>query len=138
MQKDNKSLAYIFFRYTALALLAIGNLKLFYIVFTPLTIYPVYFVLKIMYNCILIGTDTIFIKGYYAQIIPACVAGAAYYFLLILNLTTPMPIRKRIYSILFFFAGFLAVNILRIIVFSNLMFKGYQYFDLTHKLTWYF
>lgn len=128
----------ISFRYILLVLIALGNLKLFYFIFKPLTVYPVYFTLKILYGGVLIGADTIFFKGYYAQIIPACVAGAAYYFLLMLNLTTPMHLKKRIYSLLFILGGFLILNIVRILIFSKLMFVGYQYFDITHKLSWYF
>jgi hypothetical protein len=63
---------------------------------------------------LLIG-NVIFIKGYYAEIINACIAGAAYYFLLILNLSTPMEISKRIKSLVFMFLTFLIINILRII-----------------------
>jgi len=80
----------------------------------------------------------IFIKGFYATIIPACVAGAAYYFLLILNLTTPMGLKKRIGSILFLFSTFLFLNILRIIIFAAIISEDFQYFNQAHTFTWYF
>ena len=124
-------------RYLALILLAIPNLFLFYAIFTPLTVYPVYFVLKYFYNAVLLQGNVIFFKGYYANIISACVAGAAYYLLLILNLTTPMSAVKRIKSITFIILSFLIINIARIIIFASLFSIGYRYFDLTHILTWY-
>jgi exosortase/archaeosortase len=121
-----------------LLILPLGNLWLFYAVFTPITIYPVYWVLHWIYNSQLLIGNVIFIKGYYAEIIGACVAGAAYYFLMILNLSTPMHIVKRIKSLIFMFGTFLILNILRIIIFTRLFSVGYQYFDLTHAVTWYF
>ena len=126
-------------RYIILILLGLFNLKLFYLIFTPLTIYPVFWLLSIFYgNANLFPANLIFFGGSYAQIIPACVAGAAYYLLLILNLTTPMSITKRVKSISFIFLIFLVLNIARILIFAGLLVAGYQYFDLTHKLTWYF
>ena len=131
-----KDINKMIFRYLLLIVLALGNLVLFYTIFRPLTVYPVYMVLKTLYSAVLVGQDTIFFKGY-AQIIPACIAGSAYYFLLILNLTTPMDLRKRIYSLLFLISSFLILNVARIITFAILLFVGYEYFDLTHRLTWY-
>lgn len=32
---------------------------------------------------------------------------------------------------------FFILNVTRIVVFGALLYKGYEYFDLTHKLTWY-
>ena len=136
MQK--KELFHTLSRYILLIVLALGNLALFYKVFTPLTVWPVFIVLENLYNAVLLEGNVIFFKGFYAEIIPACVAGAAYYFLTMLNLTTPMDINKRIKSLIFIGLSFLIVNTLRIIVFTMLLFRGYQYFDLTHNLTWYF
>ena len=76
--------------------------------------------------------------GIIIDLIPACIAGAAYYLLLILNLTTPMKLNKRLRSMLFLFATFLILNIIRIVIFSVLLANGYSYFDLAHKITWYF
>jgi exosortase/archaeosortase len=130
-------LASIALRYFLLILLGLGNLWLFYTIFTPLTVYPVFFVLQQAYSAVLLAGNTIFFKGYYASIIPACIAGAAYYALCILNLTTPMTLRKRLQSLIFLLAGFLIINTLRILIFAKLLFVGYAYFDLTHQLTWY-
>jgi len=125
-------------RYLLLLIIPLGGLFILYKIFTPLTVYPVYFILKSIYNATLLEGNIIFFKGHYAEIIGACVAGAAYYLLLILNLTTPMHIKKRAKSILFLLISFLVINIIRIIVFGILFTKGYQYFDMAHEMTWYF
>src|SRR3989344_4485587 len=82
---------------------------------------------------------TIFFKGYFASIIPACIAGSAYYLLLILNLSTPMDKKKRLKSIFFLMSSFLFINILRIFTFALLFAnKGFELFNITHIATWYF
>ena len=132
-----KDIFYLTLRYLILIILSAGNLYLFYAVFTPLTVYPVSWILNIFYNAFLLNETTINLNGIIISIIPACVAGAAYYLLLILNMTTPMIINKRIKSILFLFASFLVLNILRMIIFSALYLNGFEYFNLAHKAVWY-
>lgn len=124
-------------RYLILIALAIGNLYVFYFIFTPLTVYPVYFVLKAMYGEAVLRGNIIFLKLTYLELIPACIAGAAYYLLLILNMTTPMKLKKRARSLSFLFLSFLVLNILRIVIFSWLYVTGIGYFDLAHKVVWY-
>ena len=138
---NKKEVYFVFFRYILLILLGIPNLYLFYLVFTPLTVHPTFFILNLIDPSSYIvpaATNTIFFKGYFASLIPACIAGAAYYLLLILNLTTPMSVKTRVKSILFLFASFLVLNLIRISIFAVLLTRGYQYFDLTHTATWYF
>jgi hypothetical protein len=130
-------------RYSILLIIGISNLVLgfnglFYLVFTPLTIYPVFSILNYIYGALFIEPNVIFFKGYFANITPACVAGSAYFFILILNLITPMSFSKRMRSLLFIWTSFLILNILRIVVFSSLVFRGYKYFNITHLSTWYF
>ena len=60
------------------------------------------------------------------------------YLLLILNLTTPMRLNKRLKSILFLFSTFLILNIIMILIFSFILESGYNSFDLAHEFTWYF
>ena len=135
---DKKEVSFLLLRYLILLILGISNLFLFYFIFTPLTVYPTFWVLKYLYGAVLYSGNVIFFKGYFASIIPACIAGAAYYLLLILNLTTPMEIKKRTKSIIFLLGTFLILNLVRILIFAMLLFKGYQYFDLAHTATWYF
>lgn len=136
---DKREAQFLGLRYLVLVLLGLFNLEVFYFIFTPLTVYPVYWALSIVFhNANLLESNLLFFGGFYAQIISACVAGAAYYLLLILNMTTPMSKEKRVKSMLFLFGMFLLINIVRILIFSGLLVSGYQYFNLTHELTWYF
>ncbi len=129
----------MFVRYLLLALIPIGGMAILYIIFTPLTVSPVYWLLKKMYaDTVLLGTTTLYFQQNYANIVEACVAGAAYYLLLILNLTTPMPLLKRAKSITFILVVFLVFNILRIVIFARLLVNGADYFDSAHQITWYF
>jgi exosortase/archaeosortase family protein len=125
-------------RYLILVIIAFPNLIIFYFVFTPLTVYPVLWVLEALYDAVLFPGNVIFFKNLYASIIPACVAGAAYYLLLVLNLTTPMPAKTRVRNLIYLFAAFLVLNIIRIIIFAILITRGYQYFDIAHLTAWYF
>jgi exosortase/archaeosortase family protein len=126
-------------RYLILIFLGLFNLSLFYVIFTPLTVYPVYWVVSFFESGTrLLAGNMLFFSGLYAQIIPACVAGAAYYLLLIFNLSTPMDIIVRAKSILLIVFAFLLLNVIRILTFAWLLVGGYQYFDLAHNLIWYF
>lgn len=154
----------VLLRYSVLLILGIGSLFIFYTIFTPLTVYPVFNVLDSIYGAELLRGDvtkacdllnnflpesfianaacmntTIFFKGYFASIIPACIAGSAYYLLFILNLTTPMAKMKRFYSIIFLSLMFLVLNITRITLFASIFAnKGFEIFNLAHAATWYF
>lgn len=135
---DTRETVGLVLRYLTLAILPLGGLFVFYSVFTPLTVYSAYFIFNKLYGATLLAGNVIFFKGYYAEIVQACVAGAAYYLLVILNLTTPMRIKKRIKSLLFLLFSFLIINIIRISIFGVMFTKGYKYFDVAHELTWYF
>lgn len=127
----------IFLRYIILILVAIPNLYLFYFIFTPLTVYPLYFLLNIFFDTSL-SQNIIQFSNLSIELIPACIAGAAYYLLLILNLSTPkIKFKKRIKLIFSSFLIFLALNILRIFFLSLLLHSGSVYFDITHKFFWY-
>lgn len=127
------------FRYFLLIGLGLGNLIIFYVIFTPLTVYPVSWIAQLIdSNSVLLQGNTIFFLGEYAQIVDACVAGAAYYLLLILNLSTPMKLKKRLKSLGFLLLVFLGLNIARIDIFLVLLGRGFEYFDYTHRFVWYF
>lgn len=127
-------------RYLLLVILALPGLYIFYAIFTPLTVYPSYYLIKLIYdsNTILLQNNIIFLQDYLINIIPACIAGSAYYLLLILNLSTPMQMQKRIKSLLFLVLSFLILNIVRITLFAILFVVGFQYFDFAHRFFWYF
>ena len=128
-------------RYVVLLLFGLFNLALFYIIFTPLTIYPVVWILTLVDSgTTLLEGNLIFFRDVpeLIEIIPACVAGAAYYLLLILNLTTPMNTKTRVKSISFLLLSFLVLNIVRILIFIAIAASGSQYFDVAHRFVWYF
>lgn len=133
------SLYSIFLRYIILVIVALPNFWLFYIIFTPLTVYPVYLILKLFFEATL-SSNMIFLGNLETpiEIIGACIAGSAYYLLLIFNLSVPnIDISKRIKMISFAFVSFLIVNILRIVALSAVFVFKPNIFDITHKLSWY-
>lgn len=139
MKRNSKYIYSIFLRYLILVITALPSFWIFYFIFTPLTLYPSYFVLKLLFgatltgNVILIGQNSVPV-----EIIDACIAGSAYYLLLILNLSIPdIKFKKRIKMIFFAFFSFLIVNIIRIIILSSIFVLKPNIFDITHKLSWY-
>jgi exosortase/archaeosortase family protein len=137
LNKAKSQIFNIFLRYFILIIVAIPNLYLFYLIFTPLTIYLSYFILNIPYSVILNGNILDF--GYKSiEIVGACVAGSAYYLLLILILSLPniSPV-KRIKIILSSFLMLLVVNVLRIILLTSLYVENFSYFNISHKIIWY-
>ena len=127
----------ILLRYAIILALGLGNLILFYKVFSPLTIFPTYYLLNLLLGNVQLIDNSIILGSYTIEIIRACVAPTAYYLLLALNLTTPMNTKKRIHSILFSFTLLLAINIIRIVILSLMFVNQNTAFDFTHKLLWY-
>jgi exosortase/archaeosortase family protein len=132
----NKDVSNLFIRYFILLLVAIPNLWIFYLIFTPITIYPVYLLFNLFFDATLSG-NIITIGRFSIELVDACIAGSAYYLLLILNLSTP-KIKKRMKIILLSFIPLLIINILRIFLLGTAFVSGYLWFDVTHKLFWYF
>jgi len=139
MKKEDKNILGIFVRYLILIALAFPSLWIFYFIFTPLTVYPVYFLLNIFFDVSLISQTVILIGSVVPiEIIEACVAGSAYYFLAILNLTTAkIKTNTRIYMLLLAFFSFLVINVVRIFFLSLLAISGSSFFDITHIIFWY-
>lgn len=152
---EKKEAGFLIMRYVILILLAF-SMFVFYALFAPVTVNSSYFILEKVFPEIQLHipahgpiwlayeggslkyiTATFFLKGYYAEIISACIGTSAYFLLLLLNLTTPMLPKKRAKSIIFIMLAFLVLNVIRISLFSFLFYQGYKYFDLTHELTWY-
>ena len=72
------------------------------------------------------------------EIIKACVAGSAYYLLFILNVSVPkIKFKKRIKMLLFSFAFFLILNIIRIFALALMFVSGTSSFESLHKIFWY-
>lgn len=130
-----KEAVYLTLRYATLLVLGLF-IEVFYIIFKPLTIYPVYFILKLTNHAYLLYS-TIIIGKTHIGLISACIGGAAYYLLLILLMATPMELQKRIKAILFSFICFLVVNNIRILILVWLVINGSNYFTFVHEITWY-
>ncbi|MDP3026479.1 MAG: pacearchaeosortase [Nanoarchaeota archaeon] len=113
------------------------TLPLIYNILTPLTVYSVGFLLKLFYQISISGDIIAIFPHTIIQIIAPCVAGSAYLLLLILNLTLPMKLKTRVYSILFSTALLFILNILRIFFLAVLLVNNSQFFGFTHKLFWY-
>lgn len=139
MREWKRKVYSIIVRYFILIITALPNFWVFYFIFTPLTIYPVYFILNLLFNASLSG-NVLFIENYPAsiEIIDACIAGSAYYLLLIFNLSIPnIKIYRRLKMIGFAFFSFLIVNIIRIVLLSAIYVLKPSLFDISHKLSWY-
>jgi len=134
----SKEVLDILVRYLILLAVAIQNLYLFYFIFTPLTIYPVYFLTKLFFQSLLSG-NIITINSLSIQLIDACIAASAYYLLLILNLSTPkIRISRRIKMLFLAFISILILNVLRIFFLILLALNNSSFFEIIHKTLWYF
>ena len=137
MKRDAQKIIDVIIRYSILLVIGILGTPFFYSIFTFLTIEPVYLLLNIFFNPSLIS-NIIIINNLPIEIIGACVAGSAYYLLLILNLSMPrIKLGKRIMLLLFSFSLLLILNILRIFLLSVLYVSQFSLFDIAHKLFWY-
>ena len=126
-------------RYFIILLLSINALFIIYYVMSPITYY-----LSLLFLGLIGSTQGFFLEklivfnGLSISLVDACVAGAAYYLLLVLCLTTQMNSVKRLKAIFFSCGLFLVINVFRITIFSLLAVNGSNYFGSLHLLTWYF
>lgn len=124
------------FRYL-LIIAGIFALPLFYLVFRVPTIYLTYFLSNIFYHVHISGTALVF-GSISVGIIDACVAGIAYFILLVLNLSTSgISFLKRVYLFLFSSLIFLMVNVIRIFLLIVLLINGSTWFDMAHLIFFY-
>ena len=134
MNKQSKKILGLFSRYFAVLLIGIGNLYVVYKVLTPLTVHTVNKVFSIftetnlVENIISIGIKRI-------EIIPACVAGSAFYLLLLLILSTAnIKPKTRTKVTLTAFAMFFILNIIRILILIPLI--NTPSFEIIHQIFW--
>lgn len=135
-KNENYRILFLLLRYISMIIFAIPRLYIFYLVLTPLTVYPIYFLLKIFYVASLAG-KTIMINGLSIELVNACIAGSAFYLLFILNMSMRMKIKKRFFSLVFSFSLLWIINIIRIFLLSILYIENFRFFDITHVLFWY-
>ena len=85
---QNKYIGDLAVRYGLIVLLGLGSLSLYYFLLTPPTIFVLSFILGIFTDSFYVS-NIIFLREITIEIIPACVAGSAFYLLTILNLGVP-------------------------------------------------
>lgn len=142
MKKKNRSnskpiglaLARYFFLLVIALVMAYSDV--FYRFFLILTIYPVDFLLDFFYESF-VYQGYILVESTSISLIQACIAVSAYFLLLILNFTTPMPPKQRMKTLIFSFASLLLLNILRIFTLSIMFVEDFVYFEVVHKIFWY-
>ncbi len=113
-------------------------ITIFYLIFTPLTIYSV--VLILSPYAPELTNNVLIISGKHFEFVKACIAGYAYYFLLLLVLLTKdIKLKMRFKLILIGFIFIFLMNISRltlmILVSLNL---GQDWFNLVHLFFWHF
>jgi len=125
-----------------IALFSLIFFKIYYLIFTPLTVYPIYFLLFLLKYSPILGENTILISSIPLKItiIPACIAGSAYaLFTLLLLLTKDITWKKMLKIWLLGSFLILAMNITRltilIIIFLNF---NINYFETLHLFFWKF
>ena len=134
MDKQSKRIIGLFTRYFLLLLAGMGNLYIFYKILTPLTIKSAGAIISLFTKTTIIG-NMIFTKGVIIEIVPSCVAGAAFYllFLLIFSTAEVKP-KKRFMVIITATAILFLLNIFRITFLTLIVDKAY--FLLTHWILW--
>jgi exosortase/archaeosortase family protein len=136
-KENSRDYLFMLLRYLSCLIVSLNNLFIFYFIFTPLTLYSFYFLINIFYSNAIIQNVSVIFNNTQIILVEACIAGAAYFMLYLLNLTTPMRARKRILSLLFSFGLFFVINIARIFIFSLLFSRNFTLFNLLHMITWY-
>ena len=134
--KDRKLLFDIFGRYLLILLLGLGDLWIFYTLFKPATIHTLVSILRIFSGEVVLVGGRILFESILIEIIPACVAGAAYYLLFILVFSTPnIKIKRRLGILLLTSLAFFILNILRLLILA--LINKSAYFETVHLLFWY-
>ena len=130
----NKTIG-LFLRYLLIVLLGLGNLVIFYTLFTPITTRTIAIILGLFAKTTTID-NLIFFKTITIELIPACIAGSAYYLLTILSLSVPnLKVSKRFLIIAFSFASLFILNVLRILFLASI--NKSIYFEAAHLIFWY-
>lgn len=136
MRKDDSILFNLFLRYFLIILFGLGNFYVFYLIFTPLTTYATYSILNIFSSPSLSG-NLIFFKDYVFEIIPSCVAGAAYYLLFLITMSMPnINIKRRLEVVGASLGAFFIFNVLRLAFLISI--SSRSSFELIHWISWHF
>ena len=114
--------------------------SLFYTIFLPLTIYPVFAAFKLLNFQTSISGSSLIVNAQPLAFISACIAPYAYYLILaLIMLTKEIKPMTRFKMFLLASILILLANILRIIILTLvLLYHGNNEFELIHISFWYF
>jgi exosortase/archaeosortase family protein len=131
----NKVVISLIWRYILIILLGLGNLWVFYTLFKPLTVGLTATILSIFSQTSMLSGKILF-DGILIEIIPACVAGSAYYLLTILLFSTPnIKLARRGLILVSTFLAFFIFNVLRLVILA--LINKSIYFETIHLIFWY-
>ena len=134
MKKESRKILGMLVRYFSIVLLGLGNLYVIYKLLTPLTIGVLSFILSIFTDVITNG-NFFLLDSLTIEIVPACVAGSAFYLLLILILSSAdIKPGIRTKAIMTSFVMLFALNVTRILILIPL--SGTLYFETIHWVFW--
>ena len=134
MDKQTRKIVGLFSRYLTILVLGLGNLYIFYKILTPLTIRITHAILSIFTHTF-IYNNVIYLKDVGVEIIPACVAGSAFYLLLLLIFSTAeIKPAIRAKALITALVAFFILNILRILLLIPLI--NTNSFGTIHWIFW--
>lgn len=129
----SKEILTLFIRYIALLIIAL-NLSTLYKILTYLTIKTLNIILSFFTNPIIEG-NIIHLNTISIEIVKACVAGSAFYLLLLLILSTAqIKLRTRIITLTTTLTTLFILNIIRILILISII--NTNYFEITHWIFW--
>jgi exosortase/archaeosortase family protein len=134
MDKQSKKIIGLFARYISLILIGLGNLYVIYAILIPLTINTLNIILSFFTSPIIIN-NIIHLKTISIEIVPACVAGSAFYLILILILSTAdIKPETRTKAIITAIVTLFILNIIRILILIPI--ADTAYFETAHWVFW--
>jgi len=139
MDRTSKNLINLFSRYLVILLLGLGNLYIFYKVLTIPTVHVLNLLISLSKETLVMG-NIIYVKDTFfnttaIEIIPACVAGSAFYLLLALIFTTSkIKPSKRASIIISSVITLFVLNILRMLILVGI--KDITSFETVHWIFW--
>lgn len=134
MNEQSKKIYGLFARYLAILLIGAGNLYIVYKLLTPLTVHTLNTVLSI-FTATALSNNIIYLSQTRIEIVPACVAGAAFYLLFLLLFSTAnIKPETRAKAVITAFAIFFALNITRILILIPMI--NTSYFETIHWIFW--
>jgi exosortase/archaeosortase family protein len=134
MNKQSKKIIGLFSRYFFILLFGVGNLFLIYKIFTPATIFllnKTLFLFPDAYS----SKNIFFFQNFNIELIPACIAGSAFFLLIFLIFSTAeIKPKKRFCVAITSVAILLLVNYIRIVFL--IFIADNNYFEIIHFVLW--